>query len=497
MNDLAEKALHGLEIARREVCARPMLGFAALGLAFSSVILVFGSEVGAAQAARPLTTWFGLQDTRTARPGVILPGALLLGGIVALLLTWLVVVAFVRRTGQPERRVWGVAAAWAAPFAIGPPLMNTTAYSYVAFGLLQRHGHSPYTSVPSDLGDLPVVSAISAGGRATPSGVGPLGTLVQHLAVSVGAGNALAAVIILRLIALLAVIASGRLVAELARRQRAGAVSMVILNPLVLLYVVSALHLDGLLAIFVLASVLAATRQRWGPAVVYGCLAGLVSGQGYLVLPFVFAMHWFGRRETRPAWWRLIGQDIVLAAVTITAVSLAATDGFGWFAATRKQFAAHTPFSVAGATVKILNPIVRGASSDDLIAGARVAAFIAMACVLGYLLVSVLQRPLEQTVGFALLAAALLAPVLYAWYLLWGVLCLVPRADRPRRIAVLALCSAGCLLNPPGFSTVTTNVLTGIALALVAGATALVSVRPRHSQTPTPAEQPELADTSY
>ncbi|HET8582491.1 MAG TPA: hypothetical protein VFL65_04525, partial [Jatrophihabitans sp.] len=392
MNDLAEKALHGLDAARREVCARPMSSFAALGLALSSVVMVFGARVGAARPTRPLTTWFGLEETHGAGPSDPVPAAIMLAALVALLLTWIAVVELVHRTRQPARRVWWVAAAWAAPFAVGPPLMDTTAYSYAAFGLLQRNGHSPYASGPNRLGDVPVVSAIAPGARGTPSGSGPLGTLVQHLAVSVGAGSALAAVIILRLLAVFVAIAIGRLAADLAGRRRARALSLVVLNPLVLLYVVSAVHLDGLLVMFVLAAALAAGRRRWVAAVVFAALAGCVSGQGFVALLGVVAAHLLGRRG-RPV-WRLLGQDALAAGVPIGVIGIAASDGFGWLHTITKQFTADTPFSVAGATAKLLGPIVRGASHDDLVDGARITALIAMVCVLGYLTATVRQRGL-------------------------------------------------------------------------------------------------------
>src|SRR6185437_2712920 len=97
MNDLAEKALHGLDVARREVCARPMCSFAVLGLALCSVVMVFGARVSATRPARPLTTWFGLEESQGTGPS----GAIMLAALVALLLTWIAVVEFVHRTRQP------------------------------------------------------------------------------------------------------------------------------------------------------------------------------------------------------------------------------------------------------------------------------------------------------------------------------------------------------------------------------------------------------------
>jgi len=75
MNDLAEKALNGLNVARRQVGGRPFLSLSVAGFVVSCVIVVAGGQVGAARATRPLVNWLGLQDTHgleTTDPG---PGA--------------------------------------------------------------------------------------------------------------------------------------------------------------------------------------------------------------------------------------------------------------------------------------------------------------------------------------------------------------------------------------------------------------------------------------
>jgi hypothetical protein len=469
MNDLAEKALHGLDVARRRVGDRPMLSLSVAGFLLSCVIVVAGGEVGAARATRPLASWLGLQDTHAVQSSDPVPGTVMLAGTVALLLLWLLTVEVVRRSAQPQRRVWWLAAAWGTPFALGPPLMDTTAYSYAAFGLLQRQGHDPYDSGPGILGSRAVVAAIDPGARGTPSAAGPLGTLAQHIGVSVGGGSALGAVIVLRVIGVFAAVAIGRLAVELAGVQPARALTTTTANPLVLLYVVSAAHLDGAMIALVLAALVAANQRRWLRSVVLAVLAGSVSGPGFLVVPAIIGAHWLGRR--RISSWLLVGRDLVVAAATFAATGLIVGNGFGWLSTVHKQFSAHTPFSVAGALAKLMAPIVRGASYDDLAAGARITVLTLLVCTVGYLLGSARRRAVERTAGYSLLALGLLAPVLFPWYLLWGLLCLAPSAVGSRRIGVLALSTAGCLLVPPGFGPTTANIITGVALTAVAAVT--------------------------
>jgi len=493
MNDLAEKALRGLDVARRQVGDRPLLSLSVAGFVVSCVVVAAGGQVGAARSTRPLVNWLGLQDTHglgAADPG---PGTLMLVALVVLLGLWLVAVEVVRRTTPTPARTWALAAAWGAPFALGPPLMDTTAYGYAAFGLMQRQGRNPYATGPVVLGGHPLVATIDPATRGTPSGVGPLGTVLQHLAYSVGGATPLGAVIVLRVIGVLAAIAIGQLAGRLAGREPAAAIVTTTANPLLLLYVVSAVHLDGVMLALLLAALVAASQRRWLRAIVLACLAGSVTGQAFLAVPAIVVAHWLGRRRA-PA-WLVIGRDVLVAGGTTAACGLVVTHGFGWLGTVSKQFSAHTPFAIAGAVSEVLSPIVRGASYDDLAAGARITAITAMLCAFGYLLATARQRALERTVGYALLALALFAPVLYPWYLLWGLVCLAPVAAGRRRLVVLALSVAGCLLVPPGFTSLTANVLTGVALAAV-GAGVLLAVRRTGDPTGASSGPPTAPPTS-
>jgi hypothetical protein len=362
--------------------------------------------------------------------------------------------------------VWLVAGAWALPFAAGPPLLGTTIDSYVAYGFLQRNGLSPYDFGPARLGGNPIVAAVDPAARDTLSSAGPLGTLVQHLAVSVSAGSALGALILLRILGVLCWALIGRIAADLAGRGRARALTLTLLNPLVLLYVISAARLEGLLLVFVLAALDAAAQRRWSAAIALACVAGSVSPQGFLLLPALLVVHVLGRR--RAPTWLVLARDLAVAVVTTGLCGVVVSDGFGWLWTVSKQFPLHPPFTIASAIGKLLAPVVRGASYDDLAAGARVTVLTAMVCVLVYLIVTARQRSLERTVGYSLLALGLLAPVTYPWYLLWGLVCLAPAAIGTRRVLVLALSVAGCLLYPPGFPSTATNALTATALVIIA-----------------------------
>ena len=50
MNDLAEQALHGLDLARKQIVKHPLVSFAASGFVLSATIVVAGGRVGAGSA---------------------------------------------------------------------------------------------------------------------------------------------------------------------------------------------------------------------------------------------------------------------------------------------------------------------------------------------------------------------------------------------------------------------------------------------------------------
>ena len=476
MNDLAEKAWNGTLVTYRLIRDHPMRAYGAAGFVAGSGAVVAGGQVAALGSSRPLTSWAGLASTHAVGGDDAHSGTVLLIALVTIVLLWVGLVETVRRQRQPLRRVWAVAGAWALPFVLGPPLMDTSAYSYVAFGRLERLGHDPYRARPTDLGTSSIVSAIDPSTRGDQSSSGPLGTLLQHFAISVSGGRLLGALLVLRVFGVVAAFAIGRGAVRLAAAARASgttpatALALCLPNPLVLLYVVSSPHLEGITVALLLAAADAARQRAWPRAVVLASLAGSVTATGFVAVPLIVAVHLCAgpgeRRRGRR--WRVLAQDVSVATATIAATRLAVPDGFGWVRTVRGQFDQHTPFAIADAVGRLISPVVRGASYDDLAAGGTVTAATAALCIVGYLVLTPRARSLDAGIGYALLGLALLAPVLHPWYLMWGVLVFAPTATSVRRTWVLALTAAGCLLTPPGFGTSTSYILTGVGLGVVA-----------------------------
>jgi hypothetical protein len=112
------------------------------------------------------------------------------------------------------------------------------------------------------------------------------------------------------------------------------------------------------------------------------------------------------------------------------------------------------------------DPIVKAASFDDLSTGGRITTILAAVCIVIYLTVTARRRALAQTIGYGLIAVGLLGPVLYPWYMLWGVVCLAPTARAERRDLIVLISACACLFDPPGFTRTISDNLTLGALAI-------------------------------
>jgi hypothetical protein len=495
MNDLTEKALHAINVAQAEVRGRAALSLAAAGFVAASVVVVAGGRAAGAPATGALTNWFGLVPFSGGRQTAEGAGAILLAGLVALSLLWAAASVAVRTAALTERAVWAIAFAWALPFVIGPPVMDTRVYADVGRGLLQRAGRDPYHVPLSALGHAPILGVIDPALHDLTSAAGPLTTLIQHLAVAASGGHATGAVVMLRLVGFASFLALGRGAADLAGARRSRALVLALLNPLVLLYVVSGAHLDGLAAALVVAALVSADQRRWARAILLCSLAASVQPVMFVAVAVIVVVHALGRRGG-PV-WLVAGRDLGEAAVITLAIGFGVKDGFGWIRNVQHEFFEYVPWAPANFAGKLIGPVVRSASFDDLAAGGRLTALIAAAAIIVYLLVSARYRPVDHTAGYALLAVALLAPDVYPWFVLWGVACLVPTVTGMRRTVVMLLCVVAVLVMPPGFTDQATDRIGYTAVAAGFLALAVASWRTRAATGP-PAvyRPPEISRTA-
>lgn len=474
MNDLAEQALHGLEQARKQVVKHPLTSFAVGGALLSAVIVVSGGRIGSSPATTPLTHWLGLlPDNGTSDDRVA--GVIMFAAILALLVLWLMAVARLRQGACTEHQVWSLAAIWAVPFAVGPPVLSGEIYTYVGQGLLANSGADPYSVGPAHLGNEAIVAAIDPARRGSASTAGPLATLVEHLAVSISGGHAFAAVLVLRVLGIVCVGVIALLAAELAGPYRVPAIALTALNPALLLFVLSSPHLDALVAALVLGALVATAQRRRVLAVVLTCAAVAIKPAALAVLPVVVFAHCAGLR--RRSVWPIAARDVAAAAISLAAFTLIVPNGFGWRHNLSTVTLDHTPFAPASVVSTMVRPIVSAASEDDLAIGGRIAVILAAIGVVVYLLATVRRRSLNRSVGYVLLTIGACNPVLYPWSLLAGICCLAPSAEGIRRDWVLALSCAVCVLAPVGMSESLAHEVSLPALLVIAAGLLLAARR--------------------
>lgn len=450
-NDLAVGSARPPSVRRR----RAFLA-AATGAIAIVAILVVGGRVGPVPGARPVSTWFGiLADASALTRGAIAPGLLLVVAVAGLALSWLAVLRSAQRGVVGTRWLAGVGGIWSGLLLIGPPLFSSDTYSYAAQGLLMLRGFDPYHVGPSALGHTAAAAAVDPRWRDTATPYGPVGLLTEHLSAWLGHGSPLATLLILRVITYGAMVAATALVLRVTPRpERPIVLAYLLLSPLVLLQITSAGHLESLMVFALAAALLAARRGAWTLAIVAATVAVMTKAPA---LPAVAAIAWAHAAAMPSTRRRIRALAGDVAAFAVTAVTLAAVvpDGWGFIRALTTPGRMLTPAAPTALFFRLLRTLRRGglALPDDhlLLTFSRITGLTVAAVVCVALIVTSSRRPLPATVGWSLLALGLLAPVLYPWYLLWGLVPLALLATRSRTALTIGM-GLGPLLAMPGLT---------------------------------------------
>jgi alpha-1,6-mannosyltransferase len=191
---------------------------------------------------------------------------------------------------------------------LAPPIGLSDAFNYIAYGRLAvEHGLNPYTDTLVSVPDDSVFVYATWPDWTNP--YGPLATLAFHPLGLLGVPQALWLV---KIAAATCGIGLAWLVAVCARELRrpaGGAVVLVALNPVLLVYAVAGAHIDLLLMVLVVAGVLALLRARERAAGAAIAAAAGVKATGALILPFALA----GARGRRRDLW--VGAGVTAAAL--------------------------------------------------------------------------------------------------------------------------------------------------------------------------------------
>lgn len=307
-----------------------------LGAGGAVALGVASGWAGAPQVFHPMSHWYEPQPTVT-----LAAAALGYAGLVVLVGSWwrLGQLTASGPAGSGRQMVitlWW----WAAPLAVGAPLFSRDVYSYVAQGAMAARGIDVYTAGPSLLGG-PLAAGVPSLWQDTPAPYGPVFMWLADHVVRVTGEHVLAAVVGMRVVAVVGlalIVWAVRRLAVATGVGEARALWLAALNPLVLVHLVGGAHNDAVMVGLMLCGLMLARRGQpaWGAAVI--TLAMLVKAPAGLGLLFLIP----GSPGGRSGLVRRTAVVAATSAATVVAATAVLGYGYGWLSALG------TPVSGAG-----------------------------------------------------------------------------------------------------------------------------------------------------
>lgn len=386
--------------------------------------------------------WLGTSDTLPPVAAL----ALVFGGLILLTRVWLGFLRYLKdNEGFPVKRVVLIIVIWAVPLLLAPPLFSRDVYTYAAQGEMVSHHINPYDYGPNVLGSTPFNNFGDPFWANNASPYGPTFLEVDGLVDQASGHNFLTDLALLRLVevaGIALVAAATPTLARWAKRDPAHAVLLGAGSPLVLLSLLAGDHNDALMVGLLMAGLAVARRVGTVPGVIICALAAGVKSPAALGVVFL-GWVWAGPGASVR---RRIGHTALAGLIALTTMELTALltgTGWGWIKTTTTADAAFTgvtPINVVARGVSILTHVLQvPVSTAHLhpvfsVLGVLVSAYVAY---------RLLRRAPEDGVvrclGLALLVFALLGPIVWAWYVTWGVVVVAAAATTRIRNALIVI----------------------------------------------------------
>ncbi len=446
------------ETAQTDAPAQPAVRLslartAVLGLVGTTAIVV-GSVLGGQSFETHLPgAWFfgmpgglfGSQGTNDTLPPVAAL-ALVFGGLILLTRVWVGFLGHLNRhNGFPVKRVLLVVMIWAVPLLLAPPLFSRDVYTYAAQGEMVNHHINPYSYGPNVLGATPFNQLADSVWSGTESPYGPTFLTVDGAVDQASGHQILADLVLLRLLEVAGIalmVAATPTLARSLKRDPAHAVLLGAGSPLVLLSLLAGDHNDALMVGLLVAGLAVAKRFGTVPGVILCALAAGVKSPAALGVLF---LGWVWAGPAAPT-RRRIGHTAVaglIALATMEVMALVSGTGWGWVRTTSTadaSFTGVTPVNVVARAVSIVSHVLQvpistmNARPVFMVLGLLIAVYV------GYRLL--LRSPRDGVVlclGLTLLVLALLGPIVWSWYVTWGVVVLAPAAYGRLRMAIIVI----------------------------------------------------------
>lgn len=367
------------------------------------------------------------------------------GGLAALGVVWFRLLRELGgRPGARVRAVVGVVSAWSAPFLLAPPLFSRDLYSYAGQGAMVTFGIDPYRYGPGVLGATRFDLLAGPLWANAPSPYGPTFLSLDGLAAKLSGNQVLADLVLLRVLAVIGVALVLLGLPTLARsvgRDPAHAALFGAGSPLVLATLVGGAHNDALMLGLLVAGLAAWKRFGPVPGIVLCALAAGVKAPAALGIVLI-GWNW---EPAVPTLRRIATTAAALAIGAGTLAGLSAVTGIGWgwvltLTTPDKVSTGVTPVYALARVVAAALHVVGWSVHTSSVRSVTSAAGVVVAAAAGTVLLWRSPRLGElRALGGALLLLALLGPVLWAWYMPWGIALLAVVADGWLRRALVAL----------------------------------------------------------
>jgi alpha-1,6-mannosyltransferase len=453
--------------------------------------------VGVSQPTSPFTltqvpgSWYfgipprALVSGLTRPPGqdLFVGVVLVYAGMVIMMRAWYdLYKVTVKHPGLPVRKLVPVFAMWALPLLIVAPIFSRDVYSYAAQGEMMSHGINPYSYGPAVLGVNNWVNPVDPLWQNIASPYGPLFVGAAGAIVSITGHHELAAVVGMRLLALLGVVLVAVFLPRLARSygyDASTAFTIAVLNPLVILHLIGGAHNDALMLGLLVAGLAMARSGKPVVGVVLVSLAACVKIPAAVGIVYI-GWEWLGDGASRTERIRPVVSALLIAAVVTEIVTAVVGLGWGWVRAlgnpdsVKSYLDPATAIGLLGG--RVLQELGLGHYSGDALTLVRGVAMMAAAVIGLRLLLRSNRRTSGRAIGLTLLAIAVLGPVTQPWYLTWAIVVLAAVAAPRLRACLIALSCGASFLGLPGALTLVRELTVANPLLVAAASLALVAI---------------------
>ena len=344
-------------------------------------------------------------------------------GMTLLSLAWIRLGALAVDHSQTTRRrlciVLAAAALWTAPILASPPLLSNDVYSYAAQGELASRGVDPTVVGPNALGGGPFMRAADPIWWNNPAPYGPAWNKIAETVVVATDHDAALSVWALRAVVLLAVIIAAFALYDLTRAHNpALALTMGIVNPVVLVHLVGGIHNDAVMIALMMIALACARRSWFLASVVFMTLATAVK------LPAAAGLVYLGWHTP---YARAQAQRFVAAAATLfvglissVVLSFAWGMSLGWVSAlkgTGKVMSTFAPTTMLGLSLSdAFSAVGIEVDPDHAVALSRIVGLLGAGLIAMWLLRRSERSTMERALGLSMAMAVLFGPVLWPWY---------------------------------------------------------------------------------